>query len=54
VGFRDLALLEADAAFERLRPDPRYAAVVALLRASGDVLDRVTVDRPPAHAVPMR
>jgi len=54
VGFRDLALLEADAAFERLRPDPRYAAVVALLRASGDVLDRATVDRPPAHAVPMR
>jgi len=53
-GFRDLALLEADPAFKDLRDDPGYAAIVGLLRDSGDVLDRLTVDRPPAHMVPLR
>jgi hypothetical protein len=46
-GFRDLALLEADAAFRKLRPTPEYAAIVDLLRAQGDHIDSLTVDRPP-------
>ncbi|HSJ96690.1 MAG TPA: hypothetical protein VLC53_06450, partial [Myxococcota bacterium] len=46
-GFRDLALLEADAAFRTLRPTPEYAAIVDLLRTQGDHIDPLTVDRPP-------
>jgi hypothetical protein len=53
-GFRDLALLEGDPAFRRLRTAPGYMALVERLRASGDTLDLLTVDRPPAQALPLR
>ena len=52
-GFRGLDVLEADPAFERMRADKDYAAIVAQLRDSGDVLDVLTVDRPPAF-LPLR
>jgi len=53
-GFRDVTLLEADPAFRRLRAEPGYTALVARLRASGDMLDLLTVDRPPAQGLPLR
>jgi dienelactone hydrolase len=48
-GFRDLAALEADPAFRRLRTDPEYAGIIEPLRRFGDTLDLPQVDRPPAH-----
>lgn len=53
-GFRDLALLEQDPAFTRVKTRPEYAAFVERLRASGDTLDLLTVDRPPPLELPLR
>jgi hypothetical protein len=50
-GFRDLTLLEADAAFRRLRASPDYAAIAELLRSQGDQKDTLTVDRPPVFVL---
>lgn len=50
-GFRDVALIESEPAFVKVRPDPAFAALVADLRRMGDVTDVLTVDRPP---VPLR
>jgi hypothetical protein len=50
-GFRDLGLLEADAAFRRLRADPEYAAIAEMLRRQGDQRDTLTVDRPPVFVL---
>jgi dienelactone hydrolase len=52
-GFRDLSLLERDRSFQRLRTDPQFLALVERLRASGDALDLLTVDRPPLP-IPVR
>jgi dienelactone hydrolase len=46
-GFRDLALLEADSAFRKLRTEPGFQAIVEHLKAAGDSMDTLTVDRPP-------
>jgi hypothetical protein len=53
-GFRDAALLEADSGFRPLRTIPGYTAFLERLRASGDLLDLLTVDRPPTQALPLR
>jgi predicted esterase len=50
-GFRNLALVEADASFRRLRGDADFVAVVDLLRCEGDWMDTPTVDRPPAFVI---
>jgi len=50
-GFRAVAMIEADPSFERWRMNPEYVALVEALRRAGDVLDPLTVDRPP---VPIR
>jgi hypothetical protein len=46
-GFSDFTLIDSDDAFAKIRRDPEFAAVVAQLRRMGDVLDVLTVDRPP-------
>ncbi len=46
-GFRDITLLESDPAFARLRTHAELRALVDELRQQGDVLDVLTVDRPP-------
>lgn len=46
-GFRDLALVEADPAFNRLRSEPDFQSLVEHLRSAGDAMDALTVDRPP-------
>jgi hypothetical protein len=46
-GFRDVALLEIDPAFRRLRSSPEFMALVHRARTTGDSLDVLTVDRPP-------
>jgi hypothetical protein len=51
-GFRDLALVQSDPAFRRLRSDPAFATLVERLRSAGDALDLLIVDRPPP--VPVR
>jgi hypothetical protein len=48
-GFRDVALLDGDRSFAAIRARSDYAAFVADLRALGDRLDVLTVDRPPIH-----
>ncbi|HEY0875601.1 MAG TPA: hypothetical protein VGD94_19145 [Vicinamibacterales bacterium] len=53
-GFRDLALAQDDPAFARLKARADFAAFVARLRASGDSLDLLTVDRPPPARLPLR
>jgi hypothetical protein len=53
-GFRDLALTEEDPAFARVRSRAEFAEFVARLRASGDTLDLLTVDRPPPAKLPLR
>ncbi len=50
VGFRAVAMIEADPSFERWRTNPEYLALVDGLRRAGDVLDVPTVDRPPVPA----
>jgi dienelactone hydrolase len=47
VGFRDLAQLELDSAFGRMRNEPALHALVNRLEQSGDTLNALTVDRPP-------
>lgn len=49
-GFRAVAMIESDPSFERWRLNQDYLAVVEALHRSGDVLDPLTVDRPPAPA----
>jgi hypothetical protein len=49
-GFRDLASLEVDPAFRKLRAEPGYARIVEQVRLQGDTLDLREVDRPPAIA----
>lgn len=51
VGFRDLALVEADHSFRELHADPGYVALVATLASTGDALDWLTVDRPPVFVL---
>ena len=51
-GFRDLGLLEGDPAFRRVRTEADYQALVEHLRSTGDPMDALTVDRPPA--LPLR
>jgi predicted esterase len=46
-GFRDLALLEADPAFQRVRTDAEFQAIIEHLKATGDPMETLTVDRPP-------
>lgn len=53
-GFRDLALAQDDPAFARVRSRAEFAEFVARLRASGDTLDLLTVDRPPPARLPLR
>jgi hypothetical protein len=53
-GFRDLALAQDDPAFARVRSRAEFAEFVARLRASGDTLDLLTVDRPPPANLPLR
>jgi hypothetical protein len=48
-GYRDLASLEADEAFARLRRTPEYQAVVETLRTIGDPQDVPSIDRPPVR-----
>ena len=52
VGFRDLTLLEAEPAFRKLAADADFRTIVDQLKSSGDVIDVLTVDRPPA--LPLR
>ena len=53
-GFRDLTLTEADPAFARVKSRAEFAAFLARLRASGDTLDLLIVDRPPPANLPLR
>lgn len=53
-GFRDLALTEEDPAFARVRSRAEFAQFLGRLRASGDTLDLLTVDRPPPANLPLR
>ena len=53
-GFRDLTLTEGDPAFARVQSRAEFSAFVARLRASGDTLDLLTVDRPPPANLPLR
>lgn len=46
-GFRDLTLIDADPAFRRLRVEPEFVALVDHLKAAGDPMEALTVDRPP-------
>ncbi|MGE3345171.1 MAG: hypothetical protein AB7L71_17255 [Vicinamibacterales bacterium] len=46
-GFRDVALLQNDPAFARLRNEPAMRALIDELQLQGDALDVLTVDRPP-------
>jgi dienelactone hydrolase len=48
-GFRDFTLIAANEAFARMRTDSGFAALMADLHRLGDVLDVLTVDRPPAR-----
>ncbi len=48
-GFRDLTLLASDRAFERLRGNGDYRALIEDLGRLGDTRDVLTVDRPPVH-----
>jgi hypothetical protein len=51
-GFRDLTLLETEPAFRKLFADADFRAIVDQLKTTGDTVDVLTVDRPPA--VPLR
>lgn len=53
-GFRDLALTQEDPAFARVKSRAEFAEFVARLRASGDTLDLLIVDRPPPANLPLR
>lgn len=53
-GFRDLALTQEDPAFARVKSREEFAEFLARLRASGDTLDLLTVDRPPPANLPLR
>jgi predicted esterase len=53
-GFRDLALTQEDPAFARVKSSAEFAQFVARLRASGDTLDLLIVDRPPPANLPLR
>jgi predicted esterase len=52
-GFRDLALVEAEPVFKRLRTEAGYQAIVDRLKATGDPMEALTVDRPPTP-LPLR
>jgi hypothetical protein len=47
-GFKDVAGLRADAAFQKLRSHRDYLAIVDRLAATSDDLDVLTVERPPS------
>jgi hypothetical protein len=53
-GFRDLALLDADPSFRRLRGQPDFQAIVDRLKAAGDPTEALTVDRPPMPPYSLR
>lgn len=53
-GFRDLALLGADPAFRRLRGERDFLAISERLKAAGDPMETLTVDRPPMPPLPLR
>jgi dienelactone hydrolase len=46
-GFRDFTLIASNDAFGKFRKEPGFAAVMNDLHRLGDVLDVLTVDRPP-------
>lgn len=53
-GFRDLAFLDADAAFARLRPRPEFGSIIEILKREGDARDTLTVDRPPVSLLQLQ